>query len=119
MGQKHNNRKRTRHRSLHGARRPGPILTMEVDRIWPAMTNTMSRMCEPSTSGIPFQRNMPCAKAWSSCPCSTESAAARDQRIFGESDEDEKFGDFDDLRGPMLDVVLGLFDGIDYDDGGI
>lgn len=57
-----------------------------------------------------------------SCPSKqnawSEDAATRDIRIFGGSAED---GDDEseqevDLRGRMLDVVLGLFDGIDYDD---
>lgn len=43
-----------------------------------------------------------------------ESATARDRRLFGGEDDDTASAL--DLRGPMLDVVLGLFDGIDYDD---
>lgn len=43
-----------------------------------------------------------------------ESVEARDRRIFG-GDEDETQSAME-LRGPMLDVVLGLFNGIDYDD---
>lgn len=42
-----------------------------------------------------------------------EDSLARDLRIFG-GDRDE--ASTTDLRGPMLDVVLGLFDGLDYDD---
>lgn len=42
-----------------------------------------------------------------------ESAGARDRRIFGDADQQ---GDELDLRGPMLDVVLSLFDGLDYDE---
>ena len=43
-----------------------------------------------------------------------EDARARDMRIFGGwGDEPE----LDELKKPMLDVVLGLFDGLDYDDG--
>ena len=44
---------------------------------------------------------------------SQEDARLRDVRIFG-GDENEI--DATDLKGPMLDVVLGLFDGLDYDD---
>lgn len=43
-----------------------------------------------------------------------ESAESRDRRIFG-GDDDETQSAME-LRGPMLDVVLGLFNGIDYDD---
>jgi len=44
---------------------------------------------------------------------SRESAEARERRIFG---GEEGEGDSEELCGPMLDVVLGLFDGMDYDD---
>lgn len=43
-----------------------------------------------------------------------EDDAMRDRRFFGGDEEDE--GNTDDLRGAMLDVVLGLFDGVDYED---
>ena len=43
-----------------------------------------------------------------------ESDNSRDRRIFGGDDDDSQSAR--DLRGPMLDVVLGLFNGIDYDD---
>lgn len=43
-----------------------------------------------------------------------ESAITRDKRMFGGEDGDSESAL--ELRGPMLDVVLGLFDGIDYDD---
>ncbi len=44
---------------------------------------------------------------------SAEDAVSRERRIFGGVDGDSEATD---LRGRMLDVVLGLFDGIDYDD---
>lgn len=39
-------------------------------------------------------------------------------RIFGGDglDGDGDVEGTEDLRAPMLDVVLGLFDGLDYDD---
>ena len=43
-----------------------------------------------------------------------ESATTRDKRMFGGEDDDTESAM--ELRGPMLDVVLGLFNGIDYDD---
>ena len=43
-----------------------------------------------------------------------ESAEARDRSWFGGVDEDSQSAR--DLRGPMLDVVLALFNGVDYDD---
>lgn len=47
------------------------------------------------------------------CRDREDDARSRDLRIFGgEEGESEE----SDLRGPMLDVVLGLFDGVDYDD---
>lgn len=42
-----------------------------------------------------------------------EDLTERDMRIFGGS-RGESGGD--ELKAPMLDVVLGLFDGLDYDD---
>lgn len=46
-----------------------------------------------------------------------ESANSRDRRIFGGVDEDTESAK--NLCGPMLDVVLGLFNGIDYDDAAL
>lgn len=43
-----------------------------------------------------------------------ESAESRERRIFGGEDSDTASAKA--LSGPMLDVVLGLFDGLDYDD---
>ena len=43
-----------------------------------------------------------------------ESAASRDRRIFGGVEDDSESAK--ELCGPMLDVVLGLFSGVDYDD---
>lgn len=45
-----------------------------------------------------------------------EDACARERRIFG-SCEGGSGGD--ELKKGMLDVVLGLFDGLDYDDEGL
>lgn len=42
-----------------------------------------------------------------------EDPVSRDLRVFGGLENETESSD---LRGPMLDVVLGLFDGIDYDD---
>lgn len=46
--------------------------------------------------------------------CRPEDAVSRDLRVFGGVPEDQY--ELSDLRGPMLDVVLGLFNGIDYND---
>jgi hypothetical protein len=59
---------------------------------------------------MPEKTNRP----WSKSCCKPESIEAREARIFG-GEEGEK--EDTDLRGPMLDVVLGLFNGLDYDDG--
>ncbi len=45
-----------------------------------------------------------------------ESVGARDRRIFGGGDAAEQAENDMDLRGPMLEVVLGLFDGLDYEE---
>ena len=53
-------------------------------------------------------------QVWAKSCWETESIEARERRIFG----GEGGGLEDDaLKGPMLDVVLGLFNGLDYDDG--
>lgn len=39
----------------------------------------------------------------------------RELRVFGGSEEESE-ADGEDLKGPMLEVMLGLFDGLDYDD---
>ena len=46
-------------------------------------------------------------------PGRREDSFSRDIRIFGGVEDEQSATD---LRGPMLDVVLGLFDGLDYDD---
>ena len=46
--------------------------------------------------------------------CIQEDPMSRDFRVFGGLPDDQL--EASDLRGRMLDVVLGLFDGIDYDD---
>ena len=56
---------------------------------------------------------------WNSKPYSRsarkqEDAVSRDLRIFGGLEGEPELSS--DLRGPMLDVVLGLFNGMDYDD---
>ena len=45
-----------------------------------------------------------------------EDNESRDRRFFGGTTDDDEDDDAPDLRGAMLDVVLGLFDGIDYED---
>lgn len=69
------------------------------------------------TSSKPVQsyavRQALSSSAISSPRTSRESATARERRIFGGLDDET--GE-EDLRGPMLDVVLGLLGGLDYDD---
>jgi hypothetical protein len=50
----------------------------------------------------------------------TETPRSRTRRVFGGVDSsDDEDGEIDvestELCGPMLDVVLGLFGGVDYD----
>ena len=47
-----------------------------------------------------------------------EGPREREMRIFGGicGGEEEEEGGEEELKAPMLDVVLGLFDGLDYDD---
>ena len=108
MGQKHNNRKRIRHRPMRARRgcelqpapiQPGPLLC--GSQPLPTM-RLISWRYPPSLPG-----------QCSSC-CGGETMAARERRIFG--GEEGEVEDGTDLKGQMLDVVLGLFNGMDYDD---
>lgn len=52
--------------------------------------------------------------SWSDSSCDDEDPECRDMRIFGGLPEEQE--ESSDLRGPMIDVVLGLFNAIDYED---
>jgi hypothetical protein len=61
-----------------------------------------------TSHGVPIINNIP------------ETPRSRTRRVFGGVDSsDDEDGDIDvestELCGPMLDVVLGLFGGVDYD----
>nr|POF23949.1 protein atp12, mitochondrial [Quercus suber] len=119
MGQKHNNRKRIRHRPLRDGGRARPMPVCEHEYSPPLVPNVPSSMCDAGN------QEAYCSSMWpssSTTPLSSyqpESALALDRRIFGDSDEDDDSNQMNDLRGAMLDIVLGLFNGVDYDDGGI
>jgi hypothetical protein len=57
-----------------------------------------------------------CASITNSIP---ETSRSRTRRVFGgvgsSDDEDGDDEESTELCGPMLDVVLGLFGGVDYD----
>lgn len=130
------NRKRVRHRprSRGGSRKASSFLQHTPSPIQPAPAPTaMSiRYSYAGETALRLQMMMPATtsvsrKQWhlaarqqsaATCPCSSgrrEGLWERDRRIFGGgeggSEEEE-----DGLKAPMLDVVLGLFDGLDYDD---
>ncbi len=125
MGHKPN-RKRTRHRPLRTRRAsdllPSPLQptsqptppTRSIRWLYPSVSScaeTSTVADWPSTC-----TGTPVAIDWRDCRESgeaRESIGARDRRIFGDADQQ---GDEVDLRGPMLDVVLSLFDGLDYDE---
>ncbi|EME85561.1 uncharacterized protein MYCFIDRAFT_171467 [Pseudocercospora fijiensis CIRAD86] len=109
MGQKQN-RKRTRHRpsrskrqsSVYGMSKADQSATTSPKHMW--STSCINTYWQ-APYVTPLQRPQLLRK---------ESATSRDRRMFGGEDDDTKSAM--DLRGPMLDVVLGLFNGIDYDD---
>ncbi|KXT18561.1 hypothetical protein AC579_2294 [Pseudocercospora musae] len=112
MGQKQN-RKRTRHRPSRSKRQSSMYAMNKAsqsatnDMTSPKHTRSTSYIdtCWPAACVKPLQRPQLLRQ---------ESATSRDRRMFGGDDDDTKSAM--DLRGPMLDVVLGLFNGIDYDD---
>lgn len=104
------NRKRIRHRTKH-PRKSFEITVPTYQSPLSLFTNNIlshdARM-EFSDQHSNFCMNRPMSST------QAESAKSRDRRIFG-GDGDETQSALE-LRGPMLDIVLGLFNGIDYDD---
>jgi hypothetical protein len=118
------NRKRVRHRSRH-SRKPFDLLPVPLIIEAPLSLSTKNMRHHDYTT-LPHMAytstHSPNFFPGPSFPVAIqpkllqeeESAASRDRRIFG-GDDDETRSALE-LRGPMLDVVLGLFNGIDYDD---
>ena len=119
MGQRHN-RKRVRHRPNRARKhlelatsslQPLPYLTTPTALSIRYSYNQPSRCSKQISSRSPTTSSR---SSFSSSTCSREeNAIARDLRIFGGLENEP---DSTDLRGPMLDVVLGLFNGLDYED---
>ena len=124
MGQRQN-RKRVRHRPNRQRKyinlppqpiQPNPFATNPTAlsiRYSYAQNSTFSK---PNLSRMPSSNSGSISapsKSSAASRSSQEDAKSRDIRIFGGVENEP---DSTDLRGPMLDVVLGLFNGIDYDD---
>lgn len=126
MGQRQN-RKRVRHRPNRQRKYinlpPQPIQPNPFAMIPTAWSIRYSYAPNSTSSKTTLSRmSSPSAFSHSSVSSSTsstlggsrqEDAKSRDIRIFGGLENEH---DSADLRGPMLDVVLGLLNGIDYDD---
>ena len=124
MGQRQN-RKRVRHRPprarKHFELEPSPVQPAPLTTSQPSPTAMSVRYSY--VQSLPSQRttlrrrpSLYSRLSTSSCSTSTRSREdnkSRDLRIFGGLEDDSESSD---LRGPMLDVVLGLFNGVDYDD---
>ena len=136
MGDRHN-RKRTRHRPIRRQR-----LCQQFDiannTAEPVSLATSDQQPSPCTCWHPSTRQIPSSKptlhqtikpqctsiAKTNAACGNlpitplpETLQSRTRRVFGgveASDDDEST----ELCAPMLDVVLALFGGIDYDDDG-
>lgn len=118
------NRKRIRHRPSRAKKQelqpspfqPGPLLsgsqplapTRTIRWSYAEAARAASIIISPSWSST--RRTL---QANTTTKGFRESAEARELRIFG-GEEGERGGK--ELCGPMLDVVLGLFNGIDYED---
>lgn len=121
MGQRQN-RKRVRHRPNRQRKyvtlppqpiQPNPFSTAPTAlsiRYSYAPNSTFSKS---SLSRTPSLTSCSSKASSISSRLSQEDAQSRDIRIFGGLENEVEATD---LRGPMLDVVLGLFNGIDYDD---
>lgn len=95
------NRKRIRHRSNKSRRLQANTTYHETPHDYTALPK---HMLAPTTKQLPQLSR-------------EESATTLDKRMFGGEDDDTASAM--ELRGPMLQVVLGLFNGIDYDDAAI
>ena len=121
MGQRQN-RKRVRHRPNRARKyfnlpplpiQPNPFpATPTAASIRYSYVPT-SQLSKPPLSRMPSSSCGGSRSTSTSCQSSQEDSKSRDIRIFGGLENE---ADATDLRGPMLDVVLGLFNGIDYDD---
>lgn len=117
MGQRHN-RKRIRHRPMSRSYR-------SITSLMPATEATATSSWALQHFSLPqaTMRINVASLAFRETACTLpkllqqESANSRDRRIFGGVDEDTESAK--NLCGPMLDVVLGLFNGIDYDDAAL
>jgi hypothetical protein len=141
MGDRHN-RKRTRHRPIRRQRLCTQFDQCEAVVMIPSITTSPSDQTlapipcscwhpsarQPSTTTNPATSSKPamCLQSLQQSHCASivsnipETPRSRTRRVFGgvESSDGED-GDDDEesteLCGPMLDVVLGLFGGVDYD----
>lgn len=123
MGQRNNNRKRVRHRPNRTRKyfnyQPSPIQPIPFNTTPSAMSIryihlSNTQFLKPGLSRTPSLGSYSSRSSSTLSKTSQEDAHSRDIRIFGGL-EDEEF-ESEDLRGPMLDVVLGLWNSTDYDD---
>lgn len=113
MGDRHN-RKRIRHRPVR-RQRLGTLPPSADINIHKSSTNTTTLPPTPSSRWHPPPPTA--TKPLHRHEKSPESPRALARRIFGGAQDDGE--DDEELCGHMLDVVLGLFGGVDYvdDDG--
>ncbi|KAK5134467.1 hypothetical protein LTR08_006384 [Meristemomyces frigidus] len=122
MGQRQSNRKQVRHRPMKGIRKAHLSATqpIDIDHVSPLAEKSSQTQysciysASSSIADSPHFYGIDGNRQSSQPTDSLESAAAREQRVFGGGDGD--VDDREDLRGAMLDVVLGLFGGLDYHD---
>ena len=122
MGQRQN-RKRVRHRPTrsrkHSEDRLQP-LSRPTSQSFPTAMSVRYSYAPPIPQVEQIPRRIPHSDSTQKATtpkasgCIPEDAISRDLWVFGGLPDDQF--ESSDLRGRMLDVVLGLFDGIDYDD---
>ncbi|KAL1302783.1 hypothetical protein AAFC00_003129 [Neodothiora populina] len=103
MGQRHN-RKRTRSRPRRNTGNTGNIGSVPNEVAYPSTIQSLPFISAPSI-------NRPGSPA-SACSDSEDHTNARRVHVFGGDAGDEA----GELCAPMLQVLLDLFDGVDYDD---
>lgn len=138
MGDRHN-RKRTRHRPIRRQRLCCPQLDQDKVTTTPSdqqlaplacsCWHPSARQTSPTTSTTPTSMSHPTMRLQVSSHCTSnipsisndipETPRSRARRVFGGVDSSDEDDDGDEesteLCGPMLDIVLGLFGGVDYD----
>lgn len=118
MGQRMQ-RKRVRHRSRHGSRHCFDTTNVPsgpkdiAPQVYQSVTHAAPNAIRSAQPRAQLSLRQPEQTKASNKRLPEEDDAARRIRVFGGSADEARSTE---LCGPMLDVVLGLFGSVDYDD---